>query len=313
MLTSWATRHRSFKKRIAWFLYQKRDLQTARVLHATSIAEAEHFRRLDLTQPIAIIPNGVEPPKENVESRKQKAELSGLRTPNSDLSAVASAKAELRTSARTVLFVGRIHPVKGLMNLIRAWAAIQDKAESTKQKAEISELRSPHSALRTAAAWRLVIAGGDEAGHTEKLKAESRELKLENSVEFVGPVEGAKKWELYRSADLFVLPSHSENFGLVVAEALASGVPVITTKGTPWQELETHRCGWWIDIGAEPLVRALREALSLSDAERQEMGARGRQLTESKYTWPKVAQQMKSVYEWVLGTGPRPECVLLKY
>jgi glycosyltransferase involved in cell wall biosynthesis len=107
-----------------------------------------------------------------------------------------------------------------------------------------------------------------------------------------------------------VLPSKSENFGMVVAEALAARTPVITTKGAPWQELETHRCGWWIDMGVESLIEALEKAMSHSPVELHEMGRRGRQLVEEKYTWDRVAGQMIEVYEWLLGRGPRPDCVV---
>ena len=277
MLTTWALRFRGLKKRVAWHLYQRRDLHTASVLQATSRAEADGFRCLGLKHPIAIIPNGVELPEWKAESRKQKAEM-GTK--------------EVR---RTVLFLGRIHPIKGLLSLVEAWGTVQRE----ERRAESEE----HGT------WRVVIAGSDENGHTAEVKAESRKQKVEASFEFVGPVEGERKWELYRSADLFVLPSHSENFGLVVAEALACGVPVITTKGTPWQDLEIHRCGWWVEMGAEPLANALRAAMALSDAERVEMGQRGRKLVEEKYNWPRIAEQMKAVYEWMLGLGPRPRSV----
>jgi glycosyltransferase involved in cell wall biosynthesis len=109
---------------------------------------------------------------------------------------------------------------------------------------------------------------------------------------------------------LFVLPSHSENFGIVVAEALASGVPVITTRATPWEELVTHRCGWWTENGPEPLAAALRDALSRTDEERREMGRRGRQLVDQKYSWPGIAAQVHAVYRWMLGEGEKPECVV---
>ena len=95
-----------------------------------------------------------------------------------------------------------------------------------------------------------------------------------------------------------------------MAEALAAGVPVITTKGAPWQDLETHDCGWWVDIGVEPLVQALTEAVSLTDAQRQAMGARGRALVERKYSWDHVAEEMAGVYRWLLGQGERPDCVV---
>jgi glycosyltransferase involved in cell wall biosynthesis len=276
MLTPWALRYRGWKKKLAWWLYQRRDLRSAKVLHATSPAEAESFRAVGLTQPVAVVPNGVETPGE----RWAGASVGG-----------GSVKA-----ARTVLFLGRIHPIKGLMDLVKAWALIkQGKAESRNQKAEIG--------------WRVVIAGGDEGGHLEEVKAETRKQKVEGDFQFVGPVDGPAKWDLYRSADLFVLPSKSENFGIVVAEALACGVPVITTRGTPWEELETHHCGWWVELGVEPLARALREAIAVSDVERREMGRRGRELVEERYTWPAAAQKMVAVYRWMLGEGERPECV----
>ena len=269
MLTAWALSHRGLKKRLAWWLYQRRDLQSADVLHATSADEAKAFRSAGLTQPIAMIPNGVDlPPLSRRSSAKTDASLSTRHSP-----------------LRTLLFLGRIHPVKGLMDLIAAWSCVKPTG------------------------WRVVIAGGDEDGHVEELKAEISKLKLETSFEFVGPVEGEAKWELLHGADLFVLPSHSENFGIVIAEALACGVPVITTRGTPWGNLVTQRCGWWTEIGSEPLAAALREATALSDEARREMGRRGRGLVEVLFSWQGIAAQMFSVYRWMLGAGTKPDCV----
>ena len=95
-------------------------------------------------------------------------------------------------------------------------------------------------------------------------------------VSFLGPFYGAEKDNLYHSADLYVLPTHTENFGMTVAEALAHGLPAIVTKGAPWPGLETHDCGWWIDIGVEPLVECLKKAMSSSSEYLSEMGLRGR-------------------------------------
>jgi glycosyltransferase involved in cell wall biosynthesis len=135
------------------------------------------------------------------------------------------------------------------------------------------------------------------------------ERRLEGHFEFLGPVGDERKWEVFGQADLFVLPTKSENFGIAIAEALAAGVPVITTKAAPWQELESHRCGWWVDVGVEPLAAALREATAASPDVLREMGLRGRELVRERYSWPKIAEDMKAVYEWVLGRGPRPGCV----
>ena len=262
MLKVWSLQHKGWKKRLALALYQRRDLETAQVLHATAEAEAEDFRALGLRQPIAVIPNGIElPPNQKPETRNQKPET------------------------RTVLFLGRIHAIKGLLNLVGAWGVIRP------------------------AGWRVVIAGGDDGGHLNELQAEIRRLKLESYFEIIGPAEGVAKWDLYRAADVFVLPSHTENFGIVVAEALACGVPVITTRGTPWEDLLTHRCGWWVDKGIEPLAAALREAMALDDETRRRMGARGRELVERKFGWPGIAAKMLAVYRWMLRADAKPDCV----
>jgi len=184
------------------------------------------------------------------------------------------------------LCLSRIHPVKGLLNLVQAWASVRPQG------------------------WQVVLAGADADGYRAELEAAIYSCRLNADFQSIGPVDGEKKWQLYRSADLFVLPSHTENFGLAVAEALASGVPVITTRATPWAELPEHGCGWWIDVGAPSLAAALREATALTDEERHAMGQRGRQLIELKYTWSAAAQKMSAVYEWMLGRGPKPECVV---
>ena len=181
--------------------------------------------------------------------------------------------------------MSRLHPKKGLLNLIEALA-----------------ISLPDS-------WEVIIAGPDEENHRHEVECAVRRTQLTNKVTFLGPVDDGKKWAIYQSADLFVLPSFSENFGIVVAEALASGVPVITTIGTPWQELETHNCGWWIDIGVEPLAEALQIAMSLTDEERLRMGQNGRRLIEQKYNWSDVADKMITVYQWVLGQGSKPNCI----
>jgi glycosyltransferase involved in cell wall biosynthesis len=308
MLTQWALRHKGWKKRLAWKFYQQRDLQSAQVLHATSQTEAAEFRALGLTQPVAVIPNGVAMPGEveKAEGRRQKTDVGDQKAQ------VGSQKSEVRT----ILFLGRIHPIKGLLNLVKAWATIQ-KSEVGGQRAES---RGRWSVIRSQPRWRVVIAGGDENGHLAEVKAEIAKLgagsleqgagKFEESFQFIGEVADNAKWDLYRNADLFVLPTHSENFGIVIAEALACGVPVITTRGTPWEDLITHRCGWWVEIGAKPLANALNAAMKVPEEERRAMGLRGRRLVEENYTWPAAAKKMVAVYQWMLESGPKPEWVI---
>jgi glycosyltransferase involved in cell wall biosynthesis len=210
-----------------------------------------------------------------------------------------------KSAGRTILFLSRIHPKKGLLDLVEAWTAVIQNSEFGIQNSDM---------------WRVVVAGGDENGHLAEVKAEIAKLgarsreqgakRFEESFQFIGEVADEAKWDLYRNADLFVLPTHSENFGIVIAEALACGMPVITTRGTPWEDLITHRCGWWVEIGAKPLAEALNEAMRLSDEERRAMGLRGRRLVEENYTWPAAAKKMMAVYRWMLESGLRPECVI---
>ncbi len=130
----------------------------------------------------------------------------------------------------------------------------------------------------------------------ERVKRDGWRLKLVGPGLPGGLVEGEEKWRVLRAADVFVLPTRSENFGIVVAEALAAGVPVITTKGAPWAELVSENCGWWVEVGVEPRAEALREAMGLTDEERRAMGENGRRLVERKYKWEAVGARMVEVY-----------------
>ena len=258
MLASWALRHKRWKKRIAWWLYQHRDLSRSSLLAATSIQEFQDIRTKFPTKPIASIPNGVEIPP---------------------------FYARLPAKTRRAVFLGRIHPVKGLKNLIEAWNLVNPEG------------------------WRCTLAGPDEGGHQKELEALLASMGLKDKFEFPGLVEGDKKWSILNSADLFLLPSFTENFGISAAEALACAVPVITTKGTPWKVLVDNQCGWWVDIGVEPLAKAFKEAISLSEEQRRAMGLRGRKLMEEQYSWSLVGRELVSVYGWILARTAKPACV----
>lgn len=260
MLHPWALHHKGYKKKIAMRVYQRRDLHDAAVLIATSDEECEFIRQSGFMQPIALVPNGV------------------------DLVPGEPRRKQQHDSVRTALFLSRIHPVKGLLNLVQAWGRVRP------------------------AGWQLVLAGPDEDGHLAEVTAAVRRERIEDCVRFVGEVGAEAKSQLFCEADLFILPTHSENFGVVVAEALSFGVPVITTRGAPWSGLETHRCGWWVPVGAEPLEPALRAATSLTDSERLAMGQRGREYVR-RFERHAVAGELAAVYRWVLGAGDRPQCV----
>ncbi|WP_439532509.1 glycosyltransferase [Polymorphobacter sp.] len=190
---------------------------------------------------------------------------------------------------RTMLFLSRIHPKKNLPALVDAWSMLMDRPEFGH--------------------WRLVIAGPDERGHRAELALQIAGLGLASRIELRGSVPDVRKSVLYAGSDLFILPSSSENFGIVVAEALAHGRPVITTTGTPWSDLPAIGAGWWTEPTAEALAGAMAEAMLLPPAAREAMGARGAALVAARHGWPLIAGQTLEFYRWLLEGGPRPEFV----
>lgn len=189
-------------------------------------------------------------------------------------------------SLRTILFLSRLHPKKNLPSLIDAWSRVAPKRQD----------------------WQLVIAGPDEGGHRAVLEARASAANTPR-ICFLDPVYGDEKDVLLAGADLFVLPTQNENFGIAVAESLAAGVPAIVTRGAPWSGLERFACGWWIEHGYAPLTEALLAATMISPAERRSMGQRGKAWMERDFGWDAIAMKMVDVYEWLRGRGPSPECL----
>ena len=261
MLEPWALSYRAWKKKIAWTLYEKRDLASVRAFCATSTEEAMSIRKCGCQQPIAVVPNGVFLPEPTVRPLRS-------------------------LGPRFALFLSRIHPTKGLLLLVEAWKRARPSG------------------------WHVIVAGPDESGHRKSVEEAVSAANLGDVFEFVGPIKDEAKGLLFQKADVFVLPTMSENFGLVVAEALAYGVPVVTTTRAPWRGLVEHSCGWRVRPEVAELARTIRDATALSDRERETMGARGRIWMEREFSWPSVGKRMLSVYEWILNGGIRPECVI---
>ena len=265
MLEPWCLNHRRFRKQIAWKLYQYRDLRTAACLHATSDSEADQFRRLGLDQPIVLLPNGVSLPTAESPTRK---------TINAD-----------SNPEREVLFLSRIHPVKGLSHLIEAWG----------------NARRPN--------WRLKIVGSDEDGHKQEIRKQIVQHELQDSITICDAVHSEEKWALLENADLVVLPSFSENFGIVVAEALAAGTPVITSTGTPWKGIVSEQCGWYVAPSVEGFTTALSDAMNQQRATLREMGSRGQKWVLRAFAWADIGKNMLGAYDWILGRSHQPGCV----
>ena len=229
------------RKRLALTLGFRRVLRAVTAFHATCAEEAAEIRALGLRQPIHVVPNGVLIPPPSYPGFPE--------------------------GPRTLLFMSRIHPKKGLPQLLRAFAPLA--------------AHRPH--------WRLVVAGPDEDGHANEVAALANELGV--TLTFPGPLSGPAKAQALAEADIFVLPTHHENFGIVVAEALAAGTPVLTTTGTPWEKLEQHGAGWWIPLETDALAATLATATSYSRETLAAMGARGRAWVERDFSWSSVARQ----------------------
>lgn len=264
MLGKEALKFSSLKKKAFWIALQNAAYREGSCWHATSHSEASEIRDFGIQSPIAVIPNGIDIPELAHTFPK-------------------------KTGQKSILFLGRLHPIKGVDLLIQAWKRI----------AEVLP------------AWHLQIAGPDEGGYRQSLEALISQYRIPR-VQFLGPVAGAEKTELLRNSDLVVLPSRFESFGVVVAEALSHGIPVLASRGTPWSGVVNNRCGWWPDASVEALAGTCTEATSLSSRERREMGLRGRRWVMEAFSWAAVAAQMKDLYCWTVREGLVPKTVALR-
>ncbi|HEX4199628.1 MAG TPA: glycosyltransferase [Caulobacteraceae bacterium] len=258
-----ALRRSPRRKSLFWRLLQGPAVRRAALLHATSEQEYRDLRAFNLGQPVAIIPNGV------------------------DLPAPAPPR-KPGGGRRRLLYLGRLHPIKGLDALLEAWAPLAQ--------------RHPE--------WELRLVGPDEDGYGQLLQRRALALGLAR-IDFAGPRFGREKDAEYAAADLFVLPSQSENFGMSVAEALAAGLPVVTTTTTPWGALPAAGCGWCVPAAAGPLAEALSQAMALGRDELAVMGARARDWMRRDFGWEPIAGDMEAAYRWLIAGGTAPSCVRL--
>ena len=304
-LDAWALNNSRWKKRVAAWLFKDEQLRRATCFRALCTAEADAIRAYGLRQRIEVVPNGVELPEklttENTESTKGRNRL---------------------------LFLGRIHPKKGLVGALRAWA----------------EIKNLKSEIHNSKQWQFVIAGWDQGGHeaelkalcgdlglriaacglAENLKLNSYKLKTERALDiqgglrpengssrrlplpdvvvvFFGSAFGEEKEVLLRSAEAFILPSFSEGLPMSVLEAWAYGLPVLMTPECNLPEGFAFGAALEIRSGEGSFQNGMRTLIEMTDQERAGMGLRGRRLVEEKFTWSKVAAQMRRLYEEVLG------------
>ena len=266
MLEPWALRNAGWKKRIAALLYENQHLREAACLRALSQAEASSFRALELSNPICVIPNGVDLP-----------DLSGSNMENQS------------QTRRILLYLGRLHRKKNLANLIHAWN------------------HTFNSQVCKSDSWVLAIAGWDQSRYETELKR----IAAVPSIVFLGPQFGTGKTECYRTCDAFILPSLSEGLPMTVLEAWAYAKPVLMTPECNLLEGFSAHAALRVGMGPEEIADGLRRIIEMSDNDRRAMGARGRELVATHFSWARVGEQMRAVYDWVLGGGAPPATMRL--
>jgi|GEM_PF-101674 len=367
MLDPWAVKNSAWKKKLALLFYEREHLQNAACLRALCESEAKAMRAFGLRNPICIIPNGIDLPEDGgrrTEDRRQPGEVANqrlhgpgkvesvgenveIRNQKSEIRSQTSDLWPLTSGRKVLLYLGRIHPKKGLANLLKAWAAVQRTEDGGRRAEE----------------WVLAIAGWDQGGHEAELKSLASELGLawmdvreappspprsgsapasgasfgvspkesvspflgpwnakhiplgsvsafqHVSVLFVGPQFNEAKVVCYQNCDAFILPSFSEGLPMVILEAWAHGKPVLMTPECNLPEGFAANAAIRIEPSVESIVQGLEQLLRSPSSDLCSLGANGRALVAEKFAWPKIAADMKSVYEWVLGGGAKPSCV----
>ncbi len=273
MLEPWALARSAWKKRLFLCLAERANLDRARCIHALCTEEARSVRALGVRTPIAIVPNGID--LESISGERDKRACAEL--------------LPATQGRRVLLFLGRLHPKKGLPNLVRAFARIRRERVAKGD-------------------WLLVIAGPDQLGHAAEVRALAVAEGASDQIAMIGPVMGEGKRALLAAADAFALPSFSEGFSLALLEALAWRLPALVTRPC---NLDVARfgAGFVCDATLESITASLRSLLSASPAELRAMGDAGRREIEARYRWDHIAGQLKAVYAWAARQGERPDCV----
>ncbi|WP_349631423.1 glycosyltransferase [Bradyrhizobium sp. BR 10289] len=261
-MSPWALAHRRWKKQLSWPLWEKTLIANATCFHALNEAEVEMIRQVGAKGPICVIPNGVSVP--------------------------ATISRSLNRRERKLLFLGRLHPIKGLSELINAWGRLPARVRDE---------------------WKLVLAGWDDSLQADEYRAHAARV-ASDSIIFPGPVFGPQKDELFRDADAFILPSHSEGLPTSVLEAWSFGLPAVITDACNLTVGVSRGAAVRIAPEADSICNVLTHFLSQPDQIMQKMGQAGRQLVEEKFSWKSVAVEMAAVYHWLLHGGDRPRSVV---
>lgn len=256
-----------------FFLHARllKDLNNAACVLATCDDEMKHCRNLGVRAPIAIIPNSIRMP----------------RVPEKIF----------QSNCRVIGYIGRISRRKNVEGIIYAWNYVKNKSTTEENKKCFDDSK-------------LVIIGDGDEEYMTFLKREVQRLNLKN-VEFTGFLSGKRRDEAMLGVDVFCMPSEFENFGMVIAESLARGIPCIATKGAPWKDLETENCGWWVEYSQEEINKAVEAAFLSSRDQLERMGKNGKSLVKKKYTLDVTARQFEHLYRWICKKAEKPEFVYI--
>ncbi len=259
------------KKKLYLDIFQREYFNSANCIHVTSKEELLAVKNLGFRAPLALIPNGVDLNEfEDMKSKKTHRANLGL----SD-------------KYKYILYMGRIEEKKGLHTLFEAYVDFSKKN----------------------AGWQIVVAGPIyDKIYYDKCKRFIENTGCGDSINWIGMVSGSQRIDAYGAADLFVLPTQSENFGIVIAESLAAGLPVITTDGTPWQEIQTESAGFIVPLTAQAILLAIENFNSLNESEIEEMIRSAKNIAK-RYSWDRPAEDMELLYQWVLGKIKQPKFV----
>jgi glycosyltransferase involved in cell wall biosynthesis len=265
MLDDWSMDQKGLKKRVYLWLAGRKMLERAFRVHATAEGEVQQARKWYPRGESVVLPLVVDIP---VPEALPGAELARQKFP------------ALATDKPTVLFLSRLHPKKGVDLLIEAAALLHHDSH----------------------AFELIIAGSGEPAYVEALEELAKVRGIANHTHFVGLVTGDLKLSLYQACDLFVLPTHQENFGLVLPEAMACGTPVVTTRGVDiWPELEA---GGGVITENTPEVLANQIAMLLDDREALvERGRLGQEYVRSWLDSHRVTQSYVELYREAIAHG----------
>lgn len=270
-LSEFALKKSKLKKDIALSLFERKNLEKSSVLHATSEYEIEDFRRLGLKNPIAYIENGIG------------AEMVEMKGDGNQF----IEKYNLPKEKKILLYLSRITPKKGLDMLLPA----------------ISELKEDFCD------WILVIVGNDEFNYQKEVIEIIDNCNLRNKVFIIEPQYGNAKFDVFDASDFFILPSYSEGSPMVVVDALAYGLPVITTKSSSWKDLNEHQCGYWVDIEQTEIKKALQQMVNLSENELISYSKNAKELVREKYLWDEISKKTIEMYKWLISNENKPNFI----